>query len=388
MADQMVLATQKWLNKTYRHKIGFGSVPENGKTGWDTINGLIRALQIELGITATANNFGSGTQSRFKQRWPNGIREQSAGAKETDNVYGIIQGALWCKGYSAGASDITTNFYAGTGKAIRKLKGDMGIGGDSTVTLEIMKALLSMQQFVLLRSYGGILAIRQAQQQINQQFRSYTGIIPTDGLYGREMNKALIQVLQAIEGFTPEEATGNFGNGTRARLKTVTPSNASALPKWAWLAQVALVCNRISPDIYPAANIALETFVPKFQSQYQLPSSGVVDPTTWMSLLTSKGDPNRPCKACDTRFEITDERLTILKNDGYEIVGRYLSEPNQESKKPEEYFKAIRPGELERITKGGMKFFRSSKSTQPNFPTSLVKMVPVTQNRLGKQPNG
>lgn len=357
MTDQMVLKTQQWLNRTYRSKAGFGSVIEDGYTGWGTVNALIRALQIELGITTTANNFGPGTISRFQSRWPNGIHQQDDGAQETSNVYGIIQGALWCKGYSAGASDITTHFYSGTGKAIKQLKSDMGIGGDSTVTLDVMKALLSMQQFVLLRSYGGISAIRQAQQQINQQYRAYTGIIPTDGLYGREMNTALIQVLQAIEGFSPAEATGNFGNGTKARLTIVTPSNAASLPKWAWLAQVALVCNRISPDIYPSAQTALSTFVPQFQAKYQLPRSGVVDSTTWMSLLTSKGDPNRACKACDTRFEITAERLNLLKANGYEIVGRYLTEPNQDSKDPSDYFKAIRPGELERITKGGMKFF-------------------------------
>nr|WP_211583345.1 glycoside hydrolase domain-containing protein [Mobiluncus mulieris] len=353
----MVLATQKWLNRTYKNRTGFGSVAEDGRTGWNTINALIRALQIELGITATANNFGPGTISRFKVAWPNGIKQQNDSAKDTSNVFGIIQGALWCKGYSTGAGDITTHFYGGTGKAIRQLKDDMGIGGDSTVTLDVMRALLSMQQFVLLHSYGGVVAVRQAQQRINQQFRSYTGIIPTDGLYGREMNKALIQVLQAIEGFSPAEATGNFGSGTKSRLKTVTPSNASALPKWAWLAQVALVCNRIASEVYSVASPALETFVPEFQEKYQLPRSGVVDSTTWMSLLTSKGDPSRPCKACDTRFEITSERLQILKNDGYEIVGRYLSEPDQESKTPENYHKAIRPGELERIIKGGMKFF-------------------------------
>lgn len=357
MTDQMVLKTQQWLNRTYRSKAGFGSVVEDGYTGWGTISALIRALQIELGITTTANNFGPGTISRFQSRWPNGIHQQDDGAQETSNVYGIIQGALWCKGYSAGTSDITTHFYSGTGKAIKQLKSDMGIGGDSTVTLDVMKALLSMQQFVLLRSYGGISAIRQAQQQINQQYRAYTGIIPTDGLYGREMNTALIQVLQAIEGFSPAEATGNFGNGTKAHLTIVTPSNAASLPKWAWLAQVALVCNRISPDIYPSAQTALSTFVPQFQAKYQLPRSGVVDSTTWMSLLTSKGDPNRACKACDTRFEITAERLNLLKANGYEIVGRYLTEPNQDSKDPFDYFKAIRPGELERITKGGMKFF-------------------------------
>ena len=106
MADQMVLKTQQWLNSTYGNKTGFGSVQETGNTGWDTINALIRALQIELGITATANNFGSGTQSRFKSRWPNGITQTSG----YDNVHGIIQGALWCKGYRAEYGGITLEF--------------------------------------------------------------------------------------------------------------------------------------------------------------------------------------------------------------------------------------------------------------------------------------
>lgn len=61
VVDEMVYKTQQWLNATYRGKTGFGSVAETGATGWDTVNGLIRALQIELGITATANNFGPGT---------------------------------------------------------------------------------------------------------------------------------------------------------------------------------------------------------------------------------------------------------------------------------------------------------------------------------------
>ena len=75
MTDQMVLKTQQWLNATFGNKTGFGSVEETGNTGWDTINALIRALQIELGITATANNFGTGTQTRFTNRWPDGIKQ-------------------------------------------------------------------------------------------------------------------------------------------------------------------------------------------------------------------------------------------------------------------------------------------------------------------------
>lgn len=35
--DEQVLATQKWLNKTYKDVSGYESVKENGQTGWPTI---------------------------------------------------------------------------------------------------------------------------------------------------------------------------------------------------------------------------------------------------------------------------------------------------------------------------------------------------------------
>ncbi|RSX49046.1 glycoside hydrolase domain-containing protein [Bifidobacterium castoris] len=357
MTDEMVLATQKWLNETYGADARFDKVPENGATGWVTVYGLLHALQIELGIEQTADAFGPGTQSRFQARWPQGIAQQPDGAEAESNVYAIIQGALWCKGYGTGAVSITRHFYGGTGAAIRELKTDMGIGGDSTVTMDIMMALLSMQQFKLIASSGGRQVIREVQQQINEQYRSYTGIIPTDGLYGREMNMALIQVLQALEGFTPDEATGNFGNGTRSRLKTIDASTAGANPKWVWLASAALVCNGYGSSVYSVWNTAISGAVEEFQHAYALPASGGVDAYTWMSLLTSCGNPNRPAVACDTRFEITDEFAEQLKADGYEIVGRYLSEPNQDKLQPKDYWKAIRPGELERIVEHGLKYF-------------------------------
>lgn len=350
MADEMVLATQKWLNKTYRHKPGFGSVAETGKTGRATINGLIRALQIELGITATANNFGSGTQSRFKRQWPGGIKKTD----EDDNVHGIIQGALWCKGYPAEYGGITRKFTDNVANSVRTLKADIGLSDTSaTVNLELMMALLSMKQFKLLSAYGGKDAIRGAQQAINRQYKKYTGIVPTDGLYGREMNKALIQVLQSLQGFTPAQATGNFGSGTRSRLRTIS----SGTSQWIWLATVALVCNGYPITPTSTWTSTVSATIRGFQEDYMLPVTGVIDPTTWMSLLTSKGDPDRACVACDTRFEITDELAKHLKADGYQIVGRYLSEPGQDDLVPEQYFKAIRPGELECILAHGLKFF-------------------------------
>ena len=119
--DQMVLETQQWLNETYGKDSRFKKVDENGKTGWSTIHALTRALQIELGISKTADNFGPGTQSLFSKKWPSGIFEQNKSDKTTSNVYSIIQGALWCKGYSVG-SGISQNFYSGTGNAIKKTK--------------------------------------------------------------------------------------------------------------------------------------------------------------------------------------------------------------------------------------------------------------------------
>lgn len=379
MTDEMVLATQKWLNETYGADARFDKVPENGATGWVTVYGLLHALQIELGIEQTADAFGPGTQSRFAARWPQGIAQQPDGAKAESNVYAIIQGALWCKGYGTGADSITRHFYGGTGAAIRELKTDMGIGGDSTVTMEIMMALLSMQQFRLLA--GGKQAIRQAQQHINQEYRDYTGLIPTDGLYGREMNTALIQVLQALEGFTPDEATGNFGNGTRSRLKTITPDNAEQYADWVWLATVALVCNGQMDVFFGEWNSRVSEAVMAFQQAYALPVSQSVDAYTWMSLLTSCGNPNRPAVACDTRFEITDEFAEQLKADGYEIVGRYLTEPGQEDLQPADYFKAIRPGELERIVKHGLKYFPIFQE----YSTKLEHFTPETGKRHAQE---
>ncbi|MBL7576461.1 Peptidoglycan-binding (PGRP) domain of peptidoglycan hydrolases-containing protein [Peptoniphilus asaccharolyticus DSM 20463] len=345
--DQMVLETQKWLNETYGKDSRFKKVDENGKTGWPTINALTRALQIELGISNTADNFGPGTQSLFSKKWPSGISEQNKDDKTTSNVYSIIQGALWCKGYSVG-SGISQNFYSGTGTAIKKLKADMGIGGDSTVTLDIMKALLSMQQFVLLSRYCGRFVIRDMQQKINRKYREYTGIIPTDGLYGREMNKAMIKILQSIQGYSPTQATGNFGNGTKSKLVTITQNNYGSYPDYLWIAKVMLICNGYHVEESGYWDISFETSIRLFQEEYALSKTGKVDTDTWMSLFISKGNISRKAIACDTRFEITSDLLNKLKSDGYEIVGRYLTGGS---------FKEIREGELQRIIDGGMKYF-------------------------------
>lgn len=346
--DQMVLKTQQWMNETYGNDSRYTRVAEDGYTGWGTINGLIIALQIELGMAETAAVIGPTTRSKFKAKYPNGIVEQSADDTKTDNVHGIIQGALWCKGYYAETGSITLYFKGQTARSIKSLKSDMGIGGDSTVTMDIMECLLSMKQFVLLTNYGGTVALRSIQQQINRDYRNYTGIIPCDGLYGREMNTAIIQVLQAIEGFGPEVSNGNFGNGTKGALKVITAANAAQYPDWVWIASVAMVCNKYLASPVRTWTTTFQTQLEAFQAEYALPITRQLDVNTWMSLFVSKGNPDRAATACDTRFEITDALAQKLKADGYSIVGRYLTGGD---------FKEIRPGELERILSYGLKYF-------------------------------
>ena len=352
MSDPMVLKTQQWLNKTYSGKEGYGNnIPENGNTGWTTIYALLRAFQIELGIKSTANAFGPSTIAKFKERFPEGIKQQNPDDKTEDNIYGIIQGACWCKGYSTGSNEITKNFYSGTGSAIAKLKTDAGCSEtSSTVTLNVMKALMSMDQFKKVN--GGTDKIRTIQQKLNNKYEAYIGLSPCDGLYGREMNKSLIKVLQAIEGLTPDQATGNFGATTKAKLP-ILPNQGNLNPETeknaTLLARYALCCNG-----YTSVNVTsdkwdsnLRDAVSEFQSDMYLSDSLMVDVDTWMSLLLSCGNSDRPCEACDTVYTMRPDRLATLKSKGIVSIGRYITGGSS---------KILEEGELNTILDNGFKF--------------------------------
>lgn len=94
MTDQMVLQTQQWLNKTYGNDPRFKKINPDGRTGWPTIYALTRALQIELGIQSTADNFGPSTQRLFKKRYPNGVRQRAAADKSTSTCIPSFRGAV------------------------------------------------------------------------------------------------------------------------------------------------------------------------------------------------------------------------------------------------------------------------------------------------------
>lgn len=364
--DTMVLKTQQYLNAMYGGNAGYNPVDEDGLTGWATIHALTRAFQIELGLSSPADSFGNATKTAFKQQYPNGIVQQNANDPATSRVYAIIQGALWCKGYSTGASGITEHFYGGTGSAVMSLKADAGMEDpDSTVTLNVMKGLLSMDQYKLVSR--GITTVRFFQQQLNKKYENYLGLIPCDGVYGREMNKAFIIVLQAILGLT---ADGTFGNQTKAVCPTLPDDmdslSATAAEELVYLIKYALYCNGYLCDISGGSwNTLLEYHIREFQNDLRLTDTGKADIDTWMSLLLSKGNPDRSCTACDTRFEITSSRATELKSKGYNIVGRYLT--GAESK-------VLRDDEPQRILDNDLTFF-------PIFQESSTDVLYFTVER-------
>lgn len=349
MVDQAVLAAQKWVNDTYSGRAGYSRVDENGKTGWPTMYALTRALQLELGITATSNNFGPGTLSNLEGQY------SSIGPNLNDNnsnIVKIIQSGLYCKGYGPGA--ISGTFGSGTAAAVSNMQENMGINADGTVTPKVFKALLTMDAYVTLEYYGGTEKIRKIQQWLNGKYlhRENFFIQPTDGVYSRGTQEALIYAIQFEEGLSDSVANGNFGPSTRSNLPTLRVGNQDGSTQFVHLLQAALCFNQYDVDFDGIFGNGTKSAVIAFQSFAMLPSDGIVGLTTWSSLLVSTGDPTRKGTALDCITEITPDRAQTLVNAGYETVGRYLTNVEGTTLN-----KKIQTGELETIFNAGMTVF-------------------------------
>lgn len=361
--DLMILKCQQWLNKEYGGDSRYNKVEENGKTGQKTINGLLRALQIEFGITSTADSFGPTTERKFKEHFPNGIQQQSESSTDKDNIFGIIQCALWCKGYEAVYGEITCEYKKKVATSIKKLKNDAGLdNSNATISLNLMKALLSMDQFVLLKNYGGTKEIREIQRTLNGKYPEYIGIIPCDGVYGRSMNKALIKVLQCIEGMSPDEATGTLGPATAAGLSKLV-INESFSGEAVRLFRYCMTCNQYyTGSDLTSWDSALGKKIKEFQKMYALPVTGIGDKNTWMSLLTSKGNPDRDALACDCATILNLTKATSLYNADYRYVGRYLTGTVGGTQS-----KAMTQEEIQSIIKAGLRIFAIFQEGVPSL---------------------
>lgn len=345
--DPLVKKAQEWVNKTYKNKEGYVPLKDeeiDGIAGWKTVYALLRALQIELGITATSTNFGPTTTSKFNERFPNGIQVQSEYALTKSNIYRIVECGLWVKGYATGSTELSGYFKSGQGNAVTQLKEDAGCKNtDSTVTLNIMKTLMSMVQF---RTIGNPSEntdnIRKIQQKLNYNYEEQIGLSPCDGLYGREMNTALIKALQVIEGSTGNAVDGIFGDGTKAKLP-ILPDNSGHLTSENRKKSVSLLSWCLYCNGYTDANINQEIWdsnlanlILQFQADNILSEDGIVGADVWMALLLSTGNPSRSANGCDTRFRMFSTIIDYLKSQNYIVVGRYLTGGNYKQLNKEE----------------------------------------------------
>lgn len=347
MADEMVLETQQWLNKTYGSVSGFGTVTEDGLTGWGTVYGLIRGLQHELGITGLVNNFGSGTATAFDNL--------GTGYKTNKNIVYIIQGGFWCKGINPGAFDGV--FSSETEQAVTELKTDAGITNvNATIDSKFMAALLNMSAFVLTRK--GTAKIREMQQWLNGKYAQDHGYMPCDGVYQRETNTTLIYVFQRIEGETGSAADGLYGSTTAAKCPNLSVGSTGDAVR---ILQYGLLVNgytevSISSTGTDTFTDNTQTWVNQFCNDMNLDplTTALVGNRVIKGLLTSNGDTSRASMACDTSFQLSTDDAKLIAKD-YKIVGRYLTGTvgtGEDVRK-----KNLTSAEITRITAQGLSIF-------------------------------
>ncbi|MFF4273413.1 glycoside hydrolase domain-containing protein [Streptomyces sp. NPDC001536] len=345
MADQMVIEAQKFINSY--NVAGIPKVEENGRTGWPVMFALTRALQHELGITALSDSFGPTTLATLQSRHP----VINAGTRH-EKILKIVQSALYCKGYDGGGIDGTYN--DSVAASVRELKQNMGVDGAFAdgVAPKVFKALLTMDAYVVIE--GGSELTRAVQQWMNGRYvgRRNFFIVPCDGHFSRDVQKALMFAIQYEIGMSDDVANGVFGPGTQQGIRN-NPLSEGSSGTWVSLFSAAMIFNkRIGAVFSSQFDADLATRVRSFQSFAKLPVTGRGDFQTWASLLVSTGDATRKGTAADCVTEVTDARAAALRDAGYQIVGRYLSNvPNTTLDKK------IKPGELGRMAAYGLSCF-------------------------------
>lgn len=304
------------------------------------MKGLIRGLQIELGESTIDGIFGNGTATKFNTMFPNGLSESTDDSSQNvKNIIYILQGGFYCRGIDPE----TFNGFFGiqTTDAVKEFQTQAGITPDGIVTAKIMKPILTTDAFTLLSS--GDSKIREIQQALNSKYSSYMDLIPTNGLSDRKTSKGLIVGLQKEINVTVD---GIWGPGTLNACPTL--QRGSTKKNLVYILQYALYINGFDPNGFDGGfGNGVVNAVKNFQNFVKLDSDGIVGKQTWASLLISYGDKNRTVTACDTSKKITHNTAKVLKNNGYQIVGRYLTGSN----------KGLTIEELQIIIEEGLKVF-------------------------------
>jgi len=324
--DPQVRATQTWLNNTYGSVNGWVPLVVDGYTGWQTIYGLRRGLQHELGISPVSSGFGPATTAAFQSQI-----NTIDGNTTWVNVLALLSGSLWCKGYygvwwpdpPATPHPIA---FSQTASSVVNLRSDLGfVNPIAEVNVKLMAFLMSMDSAKLLSASGGNSDIREAQQWLN---RTYSGrrdfaLIPTDGIFSRAVQTAMLYALQYEFGMVDGVANGNFGPGTKAGLQTQAQISLNSTGNFVYLFQAALRFNGYGAPFTGIFDPATMQITEQFQQFMELPVTGAGDFGTWCALLVSSGDPDRATTGFDTSTQLTAIQAISAHLQGFTHVGRY-----------------------------------------------------------------
>ncbi|ANZ41458.1 hypothetical protein BBK82_41400 [Lentzea guizhouensis] len=348
MADELVRRAQQFVNVAYGSRIGM-TVAEDGRTKWEVMHALTRAVQLELGLSPLSNSFGPSTLAALTSKYP----KLNFGTVPSDNFCRIIQSALYCKGYDG--DGISGTYSPRVQAAVTALKADMGLATafpGSDLTPKVFKGLLNMDAYVVVGS--GSATVREIQQWLNGRYigRRDFFAVPCDGHHSRDVAKSLLYAIQYELGMADGTANGVFGPGTQAGLRQQTVGRGST-GIWVWLFSAAMLLNKRPVGFTGTFDAALADEVGAFQSFARLTLNATADFPTWASLLVSYGDQSRTGEACDGVTRITAARAATLRAQGVKYVGRYLTALSK-TFLPE---KPIQPGELSTIAENGLACF-------------------------------
>lgn len=329
MADENVRKAQKYLNSMYGHRSEWVKLDEDGLTGTGTCKGIIRAFQIENGISPVTGTVGNITLN--KMRSLSDISKMNANDPGNPNVC-ILQCALFVKGYNAGG--ITGVYYTTGVNAVKQYQSDAGLPVTGIIDWKVWMGLVSINWFK--KTNAGDKTIVKIQQQLNTDWSDIIGVGPCDGVVSRFTSYALIAALQAAEGiytsFIGSIDKRNFGDQTASKFPSVLKQGKNgAYVKYNKLVQYGLYLNGYNAGRFDGNfDSTTKSMVASFQEFYALTgiglvTSGEVNCATMKSLLTSKGDTGRKAKACDCSTVLNKQQVLDIKNAGYQVVGRYLT---------------------------------------------------------------
>ena len=355
--DQNVKNAQRYLNAMFGGHSEWVELEENGNTGSLMMEGLIRAFQINNGISPATGFVGPRTIAKMKVL---PIMERMDPDGDTSVNAALVQAALFAKGYNAGG--ITGIFYNAGVRAVRELQSDAGLFVTGRVNWKVWAGLFSMNWFKKVSS--GDETVRLIQRQLNSEWSDIIGVGPCDGVASRQTILSLVGALQAAEGVTYELIDDlnelNFGPSTTRNFPGVLRNgqNGGNYTKFNKLVQYGLYFNGYNPGRFDGGfDGQTENQVRAFQEFYALlgtgrVTEGEVNVSTMKSLLTSKGDTERSAKACDCATVLNRQQALDLKTAGYTHVGRYLTGFVGRSTS-----KAITHDEINHIKNAGLSLF-------------------------------